>query len=55
MLSRNRYKKYDADTVAIETCFSIFILDIFSNFSATKVNLKEPKPLKNFIYAGVSF
>jgi len=29
--------------------------DIFSNFSATKANQKEPKPSKNFVDAGVSF
>jgi len=32
-----------------------FILDIFSNLSATKVNWKEQKPPKCFVDAGVSF
>jgi len=32
---------------------SSFILDIFSNISATKTNYKEPRPPKIFVDAGV--
>jgi len=67
MSSRNRYKEIRctvACTVAIETSaksvanrkeFSSFILDSFSNFSASQANWKEPKPPKFFVDAGVSF
>jgi len=48
-------EKYATKSVANWKELSSFILVIFSNFSATKVNQKEPKPPKIFVDAGVSF
>jgi len=61
-----KIQKSDACTVVIETYLlkvlptkkSIlysFILDIFSNFSATKANYKEPKQPKILVGAEESF
>jgi len=39
----------------IKKALSSFILDIFSNISATKADYKEPRPPKIFVDAGASF